>query len=207
VPLTAYQEEIARLREAGHRVAADMLLSGYVRGTVSHETASTKVEWARDSAWRFMPTIRSDVACTCCTRWIWRSTSCWRWRAATRRARHSRSARARAVGGGAMLGRRREGPRLHAALLEILRRRGKYHPDDFARLRLQHPIDLPAMKTRWLAALADAEAFVRGRPANEIGCLYYSPSLQRFVTPGEDSPGDVVPHFGGPGGVLPRVLE
>ena len=28
--------------------------------------------------------------------------------------------------------------------LEILRRRGKYHPEDFARLHLVEPVDLPA---------------------------------------------------------------
>jgi hypothetical protein len=92
------------------------------------------------------------------------------------------------------------------ALLEILRRRGKYHSEDFARLRLERPLALPAMKIRWLDALAEAEAFVRSRPPNEVGCLYYSPSLQRFVTP-PDSASDAVPHFGRPGGVLPRVLE
>ena len=41
--------------------------------------------------------------------------------------------------------------------------------------------------------------------AEEIGCLYYSPSRRAFVDPGEVA--DALPHFGRPGGVVPRVLE
>jgi len=41
--------------------------------------------------------------------------------------------------------------------------------------------------------------------ASRIGCLYYSPSHQRFVDPRKAS--DAVPHFGRPGGVLPRVVD
>ncbi len=47
------------------------------------------------------------------------------------------------------------------------------------------------------------EPFVDSRPPEEIGCLYYSLSRQAFVDPREAS--DVSPHFGRPGGVLPRI--
>jgi hypothetical protein len=90
-----------------------------------------------------------------------------------------------------------------AMLLDLLRRRGKYRPEDFARLDLAEPVDLPALKSRWLAALADAERFFATRDPDEIGCLYYSPEWKSFVQP---AAGDkVVPHFGRPGGVLPTV--
>ena len=61
-----------------------------------------------------------------------------------------------------------------------------------------------------MAALAEADAFVRGRPQDEYGCLYYSAPQQRFVLPRGDlslQEQDVVPHFGEPGGVLPRVAD
>jgi len=87
------------------------------------------------------------------------------------------------------------------------RRSQTYQPEDFARLNLVEPVDLPALKTQWLAALSDADAFVRRRAPAEVGCLYYSPSLARFVAPGTDGPPDAVPHYGRPGGVLPRVLD
>jgi hypothetical protein len=61
------------------------------------------------------------------------------------------------------------------------------------------------MPCTW-AALTEADAFVHWRPPSEAGCLHYSPSQARFVAAAADV-GDAVPHFGRPGGVLPRVIE
>jgi hypothetical protein len=94
------------------------------------------------------------------------------------------------------------------SLLELLKRRGRYHPEDFTRLQLTEPFDLPAAKKVWLSALADAEAFVRLRPPEELGCLYYSAEDDRFVVPAAGrtlESQNVVTHFGAPGGVIPRV--
>ena len=74
--------------------------------------------------------------------------------------------------------------------------------DDVLRDLVDH---LQVMKTSWLAALDSVEPFVRSRPAEETGCLYYSASRQAFVDPREAA--DAVPHFGRPGGVLPRVAD
>jgi hypothetical protein len=207
----AYAADEKTLREAGHRIADEMQLPGYIRRTVSRGSGSTKVEWAHDSAWRFMPTIRSEIA-GYTLHPIDLAVNKLLALAGRDEARdfvdildlHQHVLSLGALCWGAA---GKDPGFTPFALLEILRRRGKYQPDDFARLRLERPIDLPAMKTRWLQALADAETFVRNRPPDEIGCLYYSAGLQRFVTPGVNSPSDAVPHFGRPGGVLPRVLE
>ena len=92
------------------------------------------------------------------------------------------------------------------SLLELLRRRGKVRPEDLQRLRLAEPIDLRVLKAEWLAALASAEGFVNRRPPAEAGCLYYAVEQARFVDPDREDVGPVVPHFGRPGGVLPRIL-
>jgi hypothetical protein len=96
------------------------------------------------------------------------------------------------------------------SLLELLKRRGRYRPEDFSRLHLAEPFDLALAKTTWLAALTEAETFVRARPQEEYGCLYYSARHTGFVMPsGATSLADqeVVPHFGTPGGVLPRMAD
>ena len=93
------------------------------------------------------------------------------------------------------------------SLLDLLRRRGKYRPEDFSRLHLAKPVYVRELKERWLAMLDRAERFIRSRPADEMGCLYYSPSLQTFVAPSEDHESDAVLHYGRPGGVLPRVVD
>ena len=206
----AFAQDERTLRESGHEVHSDVQLRGYIRATVSRGPSSTKVEWAHDSAWRFMPTVRNDVV------------------GFVLHPIDLAVNKLLAVAG-------RDEPRdfldildLHRgtlslgalcwaaagkdpgftplSLLEILRRRGRYHAEDFERLQLARAIDLPALKREWLTALDDAELFVLRRPPDEMGCLYYSPSLERFVTPDPTRPSDAVPHFGRPGGVLPRIV-
>ncbi len=91
------------------------------------------------------------------------------------------------------------------SLLEMLKRRGRPRPEEIARLDLVAPFDLVKAKSVWLAALDDADAFVRSQPTDEVGCLYYSHGQRTFVLPrSEDPPDDVVAHYGRPGGVLPQ---
>jgi len=95
-----------------------------------------------------------------------------------------------------------------ASLLEQLKRRGRYRPEKIDRIELAAPMDLVEAKAAWRAALSDADKFIRERPHDEVGCLYYSPSRDCFVAP---SPGislaeqGLVPHFGQAGGILPAV--
>lgn len=102
------------------------------------------------------------------------------------------------------MGGRRDPGFTPLSLLELLRRRARLRPEDLQRLRLAQALDPVTLKSEWLAALESAEAFVRGRPPEEAGCLYYSAHQKRFVEP--DDAEDAVPHYGRPGGVLPRVV-
>jgi hypothetical protein len=91
-------------------------------------------------------------------------------------------------------------------LLDLLRRRGNVRPEDIHRLALRDVPDVTELKVAWLSALDEAEAFIQARPADEVGCLYYSKERKQFVGDGLDAP-DVVPHYGRPGGVLPRFTQ
>jgi hypothetical protein len=64
---------------------------------------------------------------------------------------------------------------------------------------------LSDLKSKWLAALEEAEAFIAARPPDELGCLYYSKAKGRFVSDFQSGDPDVVPHYGRPGGLLPTV--
>ena len=72
-------------------------------------------------------------------------------------------------------------------------------------LDLAEPIDLQELKSEWLEALESVEPFVEYLPQGEIGCLYYNASQGIFVDPREAP--DAAPHFGRPGGVLPRIID
>ncbi len=205
----AFEADSRLLESRGHSIDVELNQPGYVRAIVGKEGQATKVEWARDSAWRFMPTIRDkrvgyilhpvDLAVNKTLALAGRDEPrdvldvlhfhrfvlilgalCW-----------------------AACGK--DPGFTPLSILELLKRRGRVRAEDLARLDLAAPIDLHTLKQEWLQALDSVEAFVAARPPEEVGCLYYSASRRAFVDPRGVS--DAVPHFGRPGGVLPRIAD
>ena len=204
----AFAADNALLSNHGYTVEVELNQVGYVRAIVRRGDNATKVEWARDSSWRFMPVVRDprvgyrlhqvDLAVNKVLALAGRDEprdvldvmhfhhnllvlGCLCWAACGKDPGFN-----------------------PLSLLELLRRRGRIRSEDLARLDLSRPIDLQALKAEWLAALDSVPAFVESRPPAEIGCLYYSASRQAFVDP--SAVDDAVPHFGKPGGVLPSVV-
>jgi hypothetical protein len=198
------------LESAGHRVEVELSLPGHVRAIVTRELQATRVDWAHDSAWRFMPLLRDEFGgltlhpIDLCINKLLALAGRDEPRDfvdilyAHTHTLHTAGLAWAAVG--------KDPGFTPESLLELLRRRGRYRPEVFARLQLTEPFDLVAAKTLWLAALDETEHFVRSRPDSEYGALYYSPRTQRFAVPRDDesleSQGLVV-HHGAPGGVLP----
>ena len=199
-----------RLLEAG-RYALDVDLNqpGYIRAIVRKDGHATKVEWARDSAWRFMPTVRDDrvgfmlhpvdLAVN--------KVLALAGRDEPRDVLDTLHLHRRVLALGALCWAAcgKDPGFTPLSLLELLRRRGRVRTLDLARLDLVKPIDLHATKRAWLEVLDSVEPFVATRPPDEIGCLYHSASTHAFVDPRDAS--DAMPHFGRPGGVLPRVTD
>ncbi len=204
----AFAADRKLLEANGYALEVDLNQPGYIRAIVRKDGQSTKVEWAHDSSWRFMPTVRDpqvgfvlhpvDLAVNKVLALAGRDEA----RDVLDTLHFHRS----------LLGL---GPLCWAAcgkdpgysplsLLELLRRRGKTRAEDLARLALAEPLDLRVVKSAWLEALDSVEPFVAVRPPDEIGCLYYSASRRAFVDPRGVE--DALPHFGRPGGVVPRVM-
>lgn len=211
---SAFAADRATLEQAGYAVQVELSLPGFVRAAVRRDADATRIDWAHDSAWRFMPLVRDplgglllhpvDLAINKVLALAGRDEArdfvdilfvhrrvltlgalCWA-----------------AVG---------KDPGLTPlSLLELLKRRGRYQPAEFSRLHLAEPFDLPESKREWLDALAGVEAFVRERPPEELGCLYFAVRDERFVVPSAAATlaaQGIVPHYGAPGGVLPRVAD
>jgi hypothetical protein len=195
----------------GEDFQVEIVLSqpGLIRAMVTRSQEATKVEWSHDSAWRFLPAIRSDVcgyqlhpidlAINKLLALVGRDEP--RDLIDTLHVHQN----VLALGALCWAAAGKDPGYTPDLLLEILRRRGKVRPEDMLRLHLVEPVDLQDLKSRWLEALEQSQAFVRSRPPHEVGCLYYSISLAKFVQPGEET--DIVPHYGRPGGVLPVVVE
>lgn len=211
---SAFREDHARLEGAGYDVEIALSQPGFIRAVVRQNDQASRIDWAHDSAWRFMPPVRDELG-----GFVLHETDLAVNKVLALAGRdeprdyvdilfvHQRILPLGAVCWAAVGKDPGFTPR---SLLELLRRRGRHQAQDLSRLDLVEPFDLVAGKQHWLIALDDAERFVNARPPNELGCLYYSAAQQAFVAPSPEQ--DLVsqglqPHFGSPGGVLPQPAE
>lgn len=206
----SFEQDRHLLGRAGFEMEVSISQPGFIRAIVSRDDQSTQIDWARDSAWRFMPVMKSSLG-----GYVLHEID-----VATNKVL-------------ALAGREEPrdyvdilyvmeriltlGPLVWAAtakdpgysplsLLEQLRRRGRYRREETDRLDLARPFDPVASKAVWLDSLDAAEAFIRSRPPAEAGCLYYRTSDEHFVEP-EPGPLDeqhILTHYGRVGGILPR---
>ena len=196
--------------------SVDIILSqpGFVRALVKKSGDATRVDWAHDSAWRFLPLVHDALG-----GWMLAPVDLAINKVLALAGRdeardfvdilyvHDNVLPLAALSWAAV---GKDPGFTPLSLLELLKRRGRYHDEDFARLDLAAPLDLQQAKETWLAALRDADDFARERPREEAGCLYHDISEERFVVPvtGVDIAAQgIVPHFGASGGVVPRITD
>ncbi len=211
---SAFAADRARLTAAGYTVEVELSLPGFVRAVVYHNDSATRVDWAHDSAWRFMPLVRDpvgglmlhpvDLACN--------KVLALAGRDEPRDFVDILYVHRRVLPLGALCWATvgKDPGFTPLSLLELLKRRGRYRPADFTRLQLVEPFDVVGAKALWLAALEEAEGFIRMRPTEEAGALYYHQTTGRFVVPRPDvdlAGQGLVTHYGGPFGVVPRLTN
>jgi hypothetical protein len=208
---SAYEQDRVTLVGQGYAVDREIAQPGYIRAVVRRGGDATKVEWAQDSTWRFMPVMRSeefgyqlhpiDLATN--------KVLALAGRDEVRDLVDTLYLHEHVLSLGPLVwaATGKDPGFSPQSLLELLRRRGRVRPEELERLHLTERLDPQKLKAQWLAALDSADAFVRRRPAAEAGCLYYSPNRRRFVDPDRVDVTDAVPHYGRPGGVLPRIVD
>lgn len=206
---TAFAADEVALCEAGYDVAVEISQPGFIRAVVRGRDGETRVDWAHDSAWRFMPPVRDplggfllhdvDLAIN--------KTLALAGRDEVRDFVDILYVHERVLPLAALVWAAvgKDPGFSPLSLLELLKRRGRYRPEEVARLDLAAPFDLIAGKGVWLRALEEADAFARARPPQEFGCLYFSSRRGVFVLPSGDDEDDATPHYGRPGGVLPTI--
>ena len=207
---SAFAADHAVLVDRNCKVEVELSQPGYIRAIVELDGEATKIEWARDSIWRFMPVMESeqfgyqlhpiDLATNKVLALAGREEA----RDLIDVVYLPETLLPLGPMGWAATGKDPGFSPL--SLLELMRRRGKIQPQELERLHLTEPIDPQALKAKWLDTLDGAEAFVRSRPADEAGCLYYAPGQERFVDPTGLADDEYVIHYGRPGGVLPRAF-
>lgn len=207
---SAFDADRTVLAAAGHRLNILLERPGFVRAIATRGGDSTKIEWVFDTAFRFLPVVEDqragyvlhpvDLAINKLLALVGRDEP--RDYLDVIDAHH----RILSLGGLVWAACGKDPGFTPLMLLDLLRRKGRYQPEDFRRLALREPPNLVQAKQTWLDAMDTATSFVGSRPISELGCLYYSKSANTFSAL-NPLPADAVPHFGRPGGVLPLVSD
>lgn len=206
----AFRKDSDVLRAHDIDLRVEMHQPGYIRAIVGTERDMTKIEWAHDSAWRFMPTYfvedqgfllhPVDLALNKVLALAGRDEP-----RDFLDVMHAHATILPLAGLVWAAPGKDPGFTPHS-LLELLRRKGKYRPDDFRRLRLNIELNVTDMKQRWLAALDEAPSILSRLPSDDVGALYFDASCDGFVVPDTPLPTHVLPHFASEGGVLPKLI-
>lgn len=198
----------ALLKQAGYDVVVELSQPGFIRAIVRRGDHATLVDWAHDTAWRFLPLVVSPLGARLMhpVDLAINKVLALAGRDEPRDFVDILFIHEHTLPLGAMIwaATGKDPGFTPRSLLELLKRRGHYRPEEFARLDLARPFDLQQAKPQWLQALSDAEAFIATRPPEEVGCLYWDPHAERFVAP--DPQQSVFVHFGTRGGVVPRTV-
>jgi len=210
----AFAQDQDLLAAEGYGMEVVLSQPGHIRAVVRRDAQATLIDWAHDSSWRFTPLVRDELGGYLLHEMdlAVNKTLVLAGRDEIRDFVDILYVHERILPLGAAVWAAvgKDPGFTPLSLLEQLRRRGRYRQADVERLDLACPFDLIDAKGRWLAAMADAEAFVLTRPPSEAGCLYYAPSRRRFEAPGPDAGLEaqgLVVHFVRPGGVLPRPSD
>lgn len=210
---TAFAADSRLIENAGITVGLELSQPGFIRATVTREPDSTRIDWAHDSAWRFMPPVRDELG-----GYVLHDVDLAINKVLALAGRdeprdfvdilyvHDRILPVAALTWAAVGKDPGFSP---LSLIELLKRRGRVRPEEIARLDLAGPFDLVSSRNSWRSALEGADAFARSRPPDEVGCLYYSTPAGEFVAPDADRALEdqgVCIHWGRPGGVIPRAL-
>lgn len=209
----AFSADRATLEAAGYEIEVGLSIPGFIRAVVSRRGEATRVDWARDSAWRFMPLVR-DALGGFMLHPVDLAVNKILVLAGRDEARDFVDTlfvhrRVLPLAGLCWAAAGKDPGFTPLSLLELLKRRGRTREEEIRRLNLAEAFDLQAARGEWMEALASAEAFARERPPEELGSLYYSAATNRFALPEPNTSLDaqgLVLHFGAPGGVVPQVV-
>ena len=172
----ASEADVALLAEHGFGIQWIRREPGIHAAIVRRQNESTRLEWVRDSDFRFFPALKDDL-------FGYRlhiadlATNKALAAAGRREPRdvldllyiHERHLPIGAVIWAAVAKDAGYSPE---SLITEIRRNARYLPDDYADLAATEPVDAGAVSRRLRTVLEEAEAFVRGMPAGREGLLF-----------------------------------
>ena len=207
----SFSQDRDSLERAGFELEIIISQPGFIRAIVGRTAETTQIDWARDSAWRFMPAVQHekggfmlhpvDVATNKMLALAGRNEP----RDYVDALQIFKSILP--LGPLVWASVAKDPGYSPGSLLENLRRQGRHRRQDYKRLDLAQPFDPVDAKNRWSEALESAADFIASRPPEESGCLYWDSSTKQFVQPAPGNEAHSIPHYGRAGGILPRPSQ
>ena len=203
----AFAKDRSILEGHGYRLELVLSQPGFIRARIGKKKQGLLVDWAYDSAWRFMPPVSIegvgyvlhpvDLAVN--------KVLALGGREDVRDIVDALYLNERVLPMGALIWASvAKDPGLNPRmLLELLLRKGKIRPEELRRLDLQRDLDPTDLHIEWRNALVSAGEYIESRPPDEVGCLYCRPVSGLFFAPTLDE--EAVIHRAEIGGVLPRL--
>lgn len=200
------------LREFGARVEFTVREPGFVRAVVGRGDQLVKIEWARDTAFRFFPIEPDDVLG-------------YRLHPVDAAVNKILTLAGRAesrdlvdvlhihdhvlsLAGQCWAACGKDPGFTPELLLNEAARHAIVRPDQLRTIALTRPLDPRDLKRRWLAALAEAQERVRVLPTAELGCLYLDRQGRPVDPPASaEARAPLTRHFGSLRGAWPQVIE
>lgn len=203
-------KDIQVLKQNGFEVKFIIERPGFIRAVVSKNQESLKLEWVRDTAFRFFPVIEDpqmgyrlhdfDLATNKCLALADRSV--------IRDVidlihihQHSFSLFSACWGAcGKDLGYTPD------LMLNFLRRNSIISPETLAAETLIQKINPQELKMMWLEILDQTSKLTELFPAEDLGCVYLDDSGQAVECPDPSQLASYKKHFGSAGGSWPKVV-
>jgi len=206
---TAFSHDAATLRDAGYAVTVDLQYPGFVKARVTDGAETTEIDWAHESAWRFLPLVPIDGGGVM----LHPIDLAINKLIALANRREPRDlvdvlyADAHILPFAALVWAVVEkNPGLNpSSYLEQFRRR-TITPEDAAVLRFTGEYDVAAAAARYRAMGDEADAFNRAHHAREPGALFQHRLTGAFFLPRTEAEWAVThEHRGALGGVVPLL--
>lgn len=211
----AFTADRALLEAAGYKLELDLDRPAYIRALISKAGHQTKIEWTRDTAWRFLPVEKDPTAGFVLSRL---DLTINKLLALVGRDEPrdyldviQLAADTLPLGAQIWAACGKDPGFTPDSLIELCRRKGKYRNEDFAKLHLTREVSAVELKQVWMKQLESAERFIGLAPAETLGCLFYDSTTKSFVEPDfpeqkKEVGSSILIHYGRPGGVLPVAV-
>jgi len=199
------------LSNSGYDVELLIDQPSYVRAVIRQGGHSLKLEWARDTAFRFYPVLEDpnlgyrlhdvDLAVNKCLAPANRNEV----RDIIDLLQMHRDVIALFAACWAACGK--DPGFTPELLLDCMRRNSIIRPEQLAGESLTRPLSPTELKEEWLTLLVETEEALLTLPAQDLGCIYLDQKAEVVRAPAPGNLDKMQRHFGSVGGSWPRVLD